>query len=68
MASERSPAAVGAAIGGLSPDKRWRGAEVKGGAEGITVFHRFEGGRSSEQGWLDDLWLAEDLADRLAQP
>jgi hypothetical protein len=68
-ASERSPAELHAALAGLSRDKRWEGVEVKGGPEGITVFHRLEGGRSAgTQGYLDDLWLAEALAALLAPP
>lgn len=67
-ASERSPREVHDAIASLSPDERWEGVEAKGGEDGVTVFHRLSGGRSSEQGYLDDLWLAEALAGLFARP
>ena len=62
LASERSPAELGAALAGLSRDKRWEGVEVKGGPDGITVFHRLPRGGPETQGYLDDLWLAEAVA------
>jgi hypothetical protein len=68
LASRRSPAEVHAVVDSIAPDDRWKGVEVKGGPNGIAVFHRFKGGRPSEQGYLDDLWLAETIAARLAQP
>ena len=67
-ASERSPKAVHDALAGLSPDRRWEGVEAKGGADGITVFHRIGSRGGETQGYLDDLWLAESLADLLGQP
>ena len=68
-ASERSPAELHGALAGLARDRRWEGVEAKGGPEGITVFHRLSGGRSAgTQGYLDDLWLAESLAELLASP
>lgn len=65
-ASERSPALVHETVGALSQDSRWEGVEVKGGGDGITVFRHFGRLGSSQQGYLDDLWLAEALAERLA--
>jgi len=66
-ASERSPADVHGALEGLSRDARWEGVEVKGGPEGVTVLHRVEGRSGGTQGYLDDLWLAERLAELLGQ-
>jgi hypothetical protein len=63
IGSERSPEAIRAAVAGLSPDERWHGVEVKGGAEGVTVFHRAKGKAASQGLWFDDLWLAERLAE-----
>jgi hypothetical protein len=63
IGSERSPDAVRGAVAALSPDERWRGVEVKGGAEGVTVFHRAKGKAASQGLWFDDLWLAERLAE-----
>ena len=62
LASERSPAAVHEAVAGLSPDERWDGVELKGGADGVTVFRDLRRGGRTQQGYLDDLWLAEALA------
>ena len=65
-ASERSPAAVREALAGLSRHSRWEGAEAKGGPEGVTVFHKVApGGWGGPAGayYLDDLWLAERLAE-----
>lgn len=67
-ASERSPAEVHAVVDSIAPDRRWEGVEANGGPEGIAVFHSFDAGRPSEQGYLDDLWLAEAIAARVAQP
>lgn len=70
-ASARSPAAVHEALAGLSAHSRWEGAEAKGGPEGVTVFHRVQpGGWGSPGGayYLDDLWLAERLAEPAAAP
>ena len=62
LASERSPSEVHEALAGLSADRRWEGVEVKGGADGVTVFHHRKGSHAGTQGYLDDLWLAEGLA------
>jgi hypothetical protein len=67
-ASERSPEEPRAALAGLSRDERWKGVEAKGGPDGITVFHRLGSRRRGSQGYLDDLWLAEGLADLLGGP
>jgi hypothetical protein len=37
--------------------------EAEGGADGIVVRRRVGGGASTEALWMDDLWLAERLAD-----
>jgi hypothetical protein len=67
LASERSPAWVHEALAGLSPDRRWEGLEAKGGPDGVTVFHKVDRGggwgRMGSAYYLDDLWLAEQLAD-----
>ena len=70
LASERSPAALHEALAGLSPHERWEGAEAKGGPEGATVFHKIShaGWTSSGTSYLDDLWLAERLAEVAAAP
>lgn len=68
LASERSPVELGAALAGLSPDKRWEGVEVKGGPDGITALHRLSGCGGETQGYLDDLWLAESIAGLFAAP
>jgi hypothetical protein len=65
-ASGRSPAWVHEALAGLLPHARWKGAEAKGGPDGVTVFHKVQpGGWGGPAGayYLDDLWLAERLAD-----
>lgn len=66
LASERSPAPVHEALATLSADDRWDGVEVKGGGEGVTVYRHFGRLGSTQSGYLDDLWLAEGLAERLA--
>jgi hypothetical protein len=68
VASERSPEAIRSAVESLTPDDRWEGVEVKGGADGITVFHRARGKAASQGLWFDDLWLAESLAALAATP
>ena len=68
VASERSPEAIRTAVASLSPDERWKGVEAKGGAGGVTVFHRAKGKAASQGLWFDDLWLAEALADLAARP
>lgn len=70
-ASERSPAWVHEALAGLSRHSRWKGAEAKGGPDGVTVFHRVQpGGWGGPAGayYLDDLWLAERLAEAAPAP
>lgn len=67
IASERSPESIRAAVESLRPDDRWKGVEVKGGADGVTVFHRAKGKAASQGLWFDDLWLAESLADLAAR-
>jgi hypothetical protein len=68
IASERSPEEVRSAVGSLAPDDRWKGVEVKGGDDGVTVFHRAKGKAASQGLWFDDLWLAETLADLATRP
>ena len=68
LASERSAAAVREALRSLSADDRWNGAEAKGDAGGVTVFRHLDRGGRTQQGYLDDLWLAEGLATIAAAP
>ncbi len=68
IASERSPGAIRAAVESLTPDDRWKGVEVKGDDDGVTVFHRAKGRAASQGLWFDDLWLAERLAELTARP
>ncbi|HEX8742318.1 MAG TPA: hypothetical protein VF712_04215 [Thermoleophilaceae bacterium] len=65
VASERSPAAVHEALAGLSPDERWKELEAKGGPEGVAVFQkpRSWGWGSGSTHWMNQLWLAERLAE-----
>ena len=68
-ASARSPAVVREALEGLSQHARWKGAEAKGDGEGVKVFHEVApGGWGGAAGayYLDDLWLAERLAEAVA--
>ncbi len=58
-----APAAVKESLEPLSADPRWREVEVEGGADGIAVRRRLRGSASTEALWMDDLWLAERLAD-----
>jgi hypothetical protein len=58
-----APAAVVKALEPLSADPRWRRVTAAGGADGIVVRRRVRGGASTEALWMDDLWLAERLAD-----
>ena len=67
-ASEKSPRPVHDALAGLTRDGRWEGLEVKGGPDGITVFHALDNRRGGTQGYLDDLWLAERLAELFGAP
>ena len=70
-ASERSPAAVQEALAGLTRHSRWKGAEAKGGPDGVKVFHKVQPGGWGPPGgayYLDDLWLAERLAEVTAAP
>jgi hypothetical protein len=68
VASERSPEAIRSGVESLTPDDRWKGVEVKGGGDGVTVFHRAKGKAASQGLWFDDLWLAESLAGLAGRP
>ncbi len=59
-AARGAPSEVGRALGSLSSSKRWKGIELKAGANGIAVERRRD---RSGFDWLCDLWLAERLAD-----
>jgi hypothetical protein len=61
-AGERTPKSVRKALEPLSADRRWKSVEARGGADGIVVERRIRG-KASEQLWMDDLWLAERLAE-----
>jgi hypothetical protein len=57
-AAPGAPASVEEVLAPLRASSYWKGVEVTGGAEGITV----ERDGSGEH-WMCDLWLAEQLAD-----
>jgi hypothetical protein len=50
------------ALSGLGSAARWRGVKVEAGEDGIVVRRRASATATSEQRWMDDLWLAERLA------
>jgi hypothetical protein len=60
QAARGAPKEVGRALGSLSRSKRWKGMELRAGANGITVERPRD---RSGFDWLCDLWLAERLAD-----
>jgi hypothetical protein len=62
VAGGRAPKAVREAVEPLSADKRWKSVEVSGGSDGVVVERKVRGTASSQQLWMDDLWLAERLA------
>lgn len=61
-----APPSIAAALSELSAHPRWANVRVTGGADGVLVER--EGGSSAafQALWLDDLWLAERLADAAA--
>lgn len=63
-----APAAVRDALAALEPAARWRGVKVEAGDDGIVVKRRGSVRASEERRWMDDLWLAERLADAVAVP
>lgn len=63
-----APAAVRDAVAALEPAARWRGVKVEAGDDGIVVKRRGGVRTSEERRWMDDLWLAERLADAVAVP
>jgi hypothetical protein len=65
-ASGGSPAAVEAAVEDLSPNERWRGVVAEGGEDGVLVGRSVDAATHADERWLDDLWLAERLADSAA--
>ena len=58
------------ALRALRPHQRWANVRVTGGPDGILVERRHGVNGGDEELWLDDLWLAERLADaaRVASP
>lgn len=52
------PAAIRDALEGVPASTRWGGVRVKGGADGIVVARKRDGGGD----FLCDLWLAEQIA------
>ena len=58
-----APAAVREVLAALGAASRWRGVKAEGGADGILVTRRSSATASTEQRWMDDLWLAERLAE-----
>jgi hypothetical protein len=63
-----APAAVRDALAALEPAARWRGVKVEAGDDGLLVKRRGSVRASEERRWMDDLWLAERLADAVAVP
>ncbi len=64
VAGERAPRAVREALEPLSADARWKSVEVSGGANGVVVERHVRATSApTQQLWMDDLWLAERLAD-----
>ena len=61
IADEGAPEFVTQGLRGLRKAKRWRGIEVAGGAEVITIERESKG----QNMWLYDLWLAERLLEAL---
>jgi hypothetical protein len=57
-ATDGAPSAVAAVVEPLRPSSWWKGVEVRGGADGITVERK----RAGAQHWMRDLWLAERVA------
>lgn len=53
-----SPPQVETVVGSLAASPLWRGVNVRGGPDGITVERKDNRGS-----WMCDLWLAERLAD-----
>jgi hypothetical protein len=61
-----APPSVTRTLGELSTHRRWSNVRVTGGADGVLV-ERERGATEALQAlWLDDLWLAERLADAAA--
>jgi len=58
---EGTPEAVTKALKSLRKAKRWRGLVVYAGPEGIAVQRQSTGANM----WLYDLWLAEELLDKI---
>jgi hypothetical protein len=58
-----APAAIAKALDALSADSRWRSVEVEGGGDGIVVKRKVRSSEATHALWMDDLWLAERLAD-----
>jgi hypothetical protein len=63
-AGEGAPPAVAEALAPLRASSYWKGVTVKGGAGGIVVERKRDGGVH----WMRDLWLAERLAAAAASP
>ena len=61
-AGEGAPPAVAEAVAPLRASSYWKGVTVNGGARGIVVERKRDGGVH----WMRDLWLAERLAEAAA--
>jgi hypothetical protein len=59
-ASDASPPAVAAVLEPLRASSYWKGVTVRGGNHGVTVERK---GNGAGRYWMQDLWLAEHLAD-----
>jgi hypothetical protein len=53
-------------LGELSAHRRWANVRVTGGADGVLVERERGANEAAQALWLDDLWLAERLADAAA--
>jgi len=58
-----APDGVRSALAAIEPGSRWRGVKAEASEEGILVTRRGSVTAATEQRWMDDLWLAERLAD-----
>ena len=61
-----APHSVTRALGELSAHQRWVNIRVTGGADGVLVERKRGANEAAQALWLDDLWLAERLADAAA--
>jgi len=61
-----APPSVTRALRELSAHRRWENVRATGGADGVLVERPRGANEAAQALWLDDLWLAERLADAAA--